>query len=288
MRLRCAIVARVFHFLLVVGTARPAAPGTETFVVAGGATRFTVEVQSPSGALMAVRPLLLLNFSTDRKSSLQGGRYGEPARIFLEAGHRVASFDLPAHGERIDRHGSGIEGLCARLIAGADPFAEFVADGRSVIDECIRRGLGEAGRIVVCGVSRAGYCAVRLAAADTRTSAAAALAPVTDWRELREFAGVRERPEVAALALTHFAGELSGRRLYVAIGNNDTRVSTNACTRFVLAVGEEESRLSLRQSRLHYVIADDSPGHALAAKWRQEGARFLLASPRPDEVGPLP
>jgi hypothetical protein len=261
---------------------------TETFSVMRAAEKLTVEIQSPPASRLAVRPLLLLNFSTDRRSSLRGGRYGEPAKLFLEHGHRVASFDLPAHGERIDRHGSGIDGLCARFVAGDDPFALFVVDGRAVIDECIRRGWTEGGRVVVCGVSRAGYCALRLAAGDTRVAAVAGLAPVTDWRELREFAQVKDRPGVAALALDGFVSSLVGRRLYVAIGNLDLRVSTAACTRFVLALTEAESRIGLTRSRLSYVIAADSAGHSLAAKWRQEAVRFLLEEFSAGAVQALP
>lgn len=288
MRLSGAILTDVFLTLAVVGVARSAEPVSESFSVVRGAVSFTVEVQSPPAAQMAGRPLLLLNFSTDRKSSLRGGRYGDPARIFLEAGHRVASFDLPAHGERVDRHGAGIGGLCARVVAGEDPFAEFVTDGRGVIDECIRRGLARSGDIVVCGVSRAGYCAVRLAADDTRVAAVAALAPVTDWAKVREFESAKDEPAVTALALDRFVDPLVGRRLYVVIGNHDLRVSTDACTRFVLALGEAERRREITLSRVRYVIADDSPGHALAAKWRQEGAKFLLGTSPGAAPSPLP
>jgi hypothetical protein len=284
----CAIPAAFCLALAVVGVTRSAEPGSETFSIARGALRFAVEVQSPPPAQLAGRPLLLLNFSTDRKSSLHGGRYGEPARIFLEAGHRVASFDLPAHGERIDRHGSGIGGLCARVVAGEDPFAEFVADGQGVIDECIRRGLAMSGDIVVCGVSRAGYCAIRLAAGDMRVAAVAALAPVTDWARVREFEAAKDTPAVAALALGRFVESLVGRRVYVAIGNHDLRVGTDACTRFILTLGEAERRREITLSRVRYVMADDSPGHALAAKWRQEGAKFLLGASSGDAALPLP
>ena len=288
MRLRCTNLGGIFVTLAVTGFVRAAAPASEEFSVVGGAGRITVEVQSPPIAQMAGRPLLLLNFSMDRKSSLHGGRYGEPARIFLEAGHRVASFDLPAHGDRVDRHGSGIAGLCARVIAGEDPFADFVTDGRAVIDECIRRGLARDGGIVVCGVSRAGYCAVRLAADDRRVASVAALAPVTDWSKIHEFAAAKDRPAVSALALTRFVDPLAGRRLYVAIGNHDLRVDTDACTRFVLALGEAERRLEITRSRVRYEIVDDSPGHALATKWRQEGVKFLLGASQEDAPSPLP
>jgi dienelactone hydrolase len=249
-----------------------------------GAVR--VSVRTPGR--LADRPLLLLFFSTDRAASLPDGRYGGPGRLFLERGHRVASFDLPAHGERVDRHGSGIAGLAARLAAGRDPWPEFLADGRAVVDECLRLGLGEAGRIVVAGVSRGGYAALRLAAEDHRIAAVAAFSPVTDWRELAEFAATADRPETAAADLAHFADRLAGRRVYVAIGNRDTRVGTDACLRFAQAMVAEERRRATSRSALRLLVVDDSPGHTLAPRWREDGVRFLLGPDPADATGRLP
>jgi hypothetical protein len=144
---------------------------SHAFTLTRDGQKLSVQIETPAAGQLAARPMLLLNFSTDAQSSLHRGRYGKPAQFFLAHGHRIASFDLPAHGERVDRHGKGIDGLCARVVAGEDPFALFVADGQAVIDECIRRGWAESGQIVVCGVSRAGYCALRLAAADRRIAA---------------------------------------------------------------------------------------------------------------------
>jgi hypothetical protein len=247
------------------------------FHLSGGGESLSVTVLEPTRERLAADPLLLLNFATDRATSLHDPLYGDPVRRLLAAGHRAASFDVPAHGERIDAAGEGIDGLRDRLLAGRDPFARFVEDGRGVIDECIRRGIAKAGRIVVCGNSRSGYCALRLAAADSRVSAVAGLAPVTDWRELREFSAVRERPAVAALALENFAGALAGRPVYLALGNADRRVSTAAYARLVQRLSELEAARGLTTSELCLLIVDDSPGHTLADRWSAEAARFLIA-----------
>ncbi|MSU65393.1 MAG: hypothetical protein EXS38_04655 [Opitutus sp.] len=249
---------------------------THEFAITRGSERLNVQVQSPAPDQLAPHPLLLLNLSSDRQSSVAGGLFGEPAKLFLQHGHHVASFDLPAHGERVDQYGSGLEGLCARFVAGYDPFLQFVADGRAVIDECIRRGWGEKGRIVVCGVSRGGYFAIRLAADDDRIVAVAGLAPVTDWRNLTEFSSAKERKDVADLALDHFVKPLAGRRVYVAIGNSDRRVGSEASARFALSLLEEEARRGISQSKIRFLVVDDSAGHKLEDRWRVEGAKFLL------------
>jgi esterase FrsA len=247
---------------------------TEEFTIDRPYGKLTVVIQT--GEKLADDPLVLLNFSADRKSSLVEGRYGGIVRPFLEQGHRVVSFDLPSHGDRVDECGSSIAGLAASVDAGKKPFDVFVEDGKLVMDELIKRGLAKPGRIMVCGVSRAGYCALRLAAADDRIAAATALAPCTDWSVVREFAAIKDKPEVTALSLPNYADKLAGKRIYVAIGNADSRVGTDSCTRVILAVNEAERKRGLKTSGIRYHVADDSADHSLNTRWRQEGIQFLL------------
>jgi hypothetical protein len=230
---------------------------------------------SPPSRAPAAEPSLLLTFGMTRQSALTEYPHDLPARIFTEAGHYALSFDLPNHGERIDAFGEGIGGMCAAFLAGHGPFARFVSDGRAVIDACGRLSIPGSDRIVACGVSRAAYCALRLAAADRRIRAVAGLAPVTDWRALNEFGAVRDRPEIAALALDNWAAELAGRGVFLAIGNADARVSSDACVRLAQRILEEEARLGIPSSlvELHVV---PSEGHSLDSEWRSAGGRFLL------------
>jgi dienelactone hydrolase len=218
---------------------------------------------------------LLLTFSSTRQSAFDEEPQHIPARLFAAAGHAVVSIDLPNHGEQVNGFGQGIEGFCAAFCAGADPFAQFVEQGKAVITACLAQGIGQKG-IVACGVSRAGYCVLRLAAADPRIRAVAALAPVTDWRRLREFAAVREQPVIAALALDHWAASLADRSVYVAIGNHDARVGSDACVRFVLRLLEARQTQSDPPPALQFHLVD-CPGHSLADAWRRAGAEFLLA-----------
>lgn len=247
-----------------------------TELVAGsGNQQIRCSLARPDAGTMPAEPALLLSFSSTRQSALTEHPYDLAAKTFLAAGHFVLSFDLPHHGERVDRHGEGIAGMCRAFMAGDDPFARFVADGMAAIDACVQQGIGTGRRIYVCGVSRAGYCALRLAAADARVTAAAGLAPVTDWRELSEWAAVRHKPEVAALALEGWALQLGGKSIALLIGNRDDRVSTESCVRLALRLFEAEAAVGKSASELHVV---DAPGHALPDKWRVAGARYLLRS----------
>lgn len=266
--------------LVAIASTAGAANSLEEFSISRPSGDLTIAVLSPEPDQLAADPLLLLNFSADRAASLPGGKYGSITQKFIDAGHRVASFDLPAHGDRVDELGGSIKGLAALVVAGRTPFDVFVEDGKLAVDELIKRGFAKPGRVLLCGVSRAGYCVLRLAAVDDRIAATAALAPVTDWRVLREFDGVKDQPEVAALALTNSADELAGKRIYVAIGNADTRVGTAACTAFILAVNEAERDQGITASALRYIIDDETVDHSLNSQRRKDGIQFLLTEPQ--------
>lgn len=244
---------------------------------------FSVEVNGqPLTCLLAEpnelsdHPALLLNFAADKSATLNTEPYNITPQMFLDAGHHAASFDLPCHGDReVQGQPRGIAGFCAEWRRGVDVFAGFVDEGRALIDALIERQLAEPGRIFVSGTSRGGYCALRLMAADKRIGAAAAFAPVTDWRVLNEFAGVKDAPEVAELTLTRFAGALAGRAVWAAIGNCDARVGTDACLRFAETVfsAEAEKGCSSSQFVLHVVLEKD---HQLSDYWRRRGGEYLL------------
>jgi len=231
-------------------------------------------LHQPTARKGATPPALLLTVCSTRQASFYEEPYAIPARRFAAAGHAVVSVDLPNHGEQVNAFGEGIRGMCAAVCAGADPFGQFVTQGQAVIAACLAQGVGGGG-VFACGVSRAGYCALRLAAADPCIRGVAGLAPVTDWRVLDEFAAVRHHSAVAALALEHYADPLAGRAVFLAIGNHDRRVSSAACLRFGLRLLELEAATNTAAStiELHLVAA---AGHALGAEWRTAGADFLL------------
>ena len=247
---------------------------TSEITVAVGGKRLTCLLAEPER--LAAKPALVMNFASDRRSSMFESPYDIPVRAFIAAGHRALSFDLPSHGDNIlPGRSEGIADCAKSLVAGDDPFARFVVEGQVVIDEMVRRDLATPGRIFVAGTSRGGYCALRLMAADPRIGGGAAYAPVTDWRVLQEFAAARDRQNVAALALPHFAAPLAGRPVWFAIGNADARVGTDACLRFALALAEAESTLGVKSSRLQFHVVPES-GHSLSEPWRGAGAQFLL------------
>ena len=248
---------------------------TSEFQVAVNGSPLTCLLAEP--AKLAADPALLITVALTRQSAISEDVYDLPTKAFLEAGHRIVSFDMPNHGDRV-RPGqtSELHGLWQSLLAGDDPFARFIADGRAVIDAAIARGLATPGRIVVVGLSRAGYAALRLAAAEPRILATAALAPVTDWRVLTEFAEVKDRPEIAVLALENYANQLAGKSIYMSIGSADRRVGTEFCAGFITRILDAEAAIGVRVSQLSLHFIHNSENHRLPDEWRTAGARYLL------------
>ena len=165
-------------------------------------SEFSVEVKGrPLTCLLAEpkklsdHPALLLNFAADRTATLKSEPYNITPRMFLAAGHRAASFNLPCHGDReVPGQPRGIAGFCAEWRRGVDVFAGFVDEGRAV---------------------------------------------------------------------------------WLAIGNSDARVGTDACLRFAEAVVRAEAEKGISSSRfvLHVVPERE---HELSGDWRQCGGKYLL------------
>jgi hypothetical protein len=96
---------------------------------------------------------------------------------------------------------------------------------------------------------------------------------VTDWRVLKEFAHVQDRPEVEATALDHFAPALARRAVFLVIGNRDGRVGAHRCLHFATRLFESESDGGESSSEMRVV---DWPGHGLPDECYLAGAEFLL------------
>lgn len=244
------------------------------FSVAPGGRKLDCLMCEP--ASLATQPAVLIHLATEREQLRGEGIYGLTCKAFLAAGNRVVGFELPNHGKRVGNwKKQEIAGFCEAFVAGQDPFKMVVEDGRAVVDEIIARGWASAGRIYIAGCSRGGYCALRIMAADRRIAAAAADAPVTDWRALTEFAGAKERPDVAALALTHYAADLADRPVWVGMGNCDNRVSTAYFLAFCHAIAVEQEKRGMEKSPFEAHVVE-APGHGFPEDGRKQGAEWLV------------
>src|ERR1044072_6369793 len=90
---------------------------------------------------------LLVNLAGDAHTALTQHPYSVAPLAFLDAGHAVASIDLPNHGDLADRFGTALDPMAASLAAGVDAFASLRARLRAALDACLARHLGRSGRI---------------------------------------------------------------------------------------------------------------------------------------------
>lgn len=244
--------------------------------VQSGTKKLNVTVISPIKENLAPKPALVLTVGASREYTLYE-HAGNRAfiQMMVEAGHRVLSFDLPQHGERIDHHGAEIEGIREAFLAGKSPFASFIEEAIDVFDHCVRLGLGEDRNLLVSGISRGAYFALRLFAVDPRIQAAAIFSPVTDWRYLEEFAAVRQNASVEDLRISHFVAGMVGRPLYMAIGSHDNRVGTHNACQFYLDLITAGEKQKIDTGIIDFYITAD-PDHSLGLAGYLNGAAFLL------------
>lgn len=189
-----------------------------------------VLVRNPG--LRCQHPALLITLTSTTADALDHKDFRMVPDIFLAAGHRVASFDLPNHGERTNRYGEGLRGMAAAAADGVDVFADIEETGRAVIDACIERGWARAGGVVLSGVSRGGLAALHLMAADERVLACAVHCPVTYLPALREFKDLAENAVVQRGNASGLVDRLADRPVFIAIGQEDPRVGAEHAFEF--------------------------------------------------------
>lgn len=191
-----------------------------------GRTRTAVvrapETPLPGGAL-------LINLALDRRTTLDVHPYGLVPAIFLAAGHRVATFDMPRHGEDAVDGLEGLPGMAAACARGEDVFTELRATASALIDACVARGWAQPGRLVVSGTSRGGHAALHVLAGEARVLAAAAMAPVTHLPALWEFAALADSPIIQRSNAAALVPHLADRRVLLVMGETDPRVDAAPC-----------------------------------------------------------
>ncbi len=188
-------------------------------------------------------------------------------------GWNVASLDAPCHGEDL-RAGERPEilGWADRFQKGEDAVAAFVAHANDVMDQLVMEKVARPGSIAVSGISRGGFLAFHVAAGNARVGAVCAMAPVTDWGVLREFAQMKENPLVKSTALINWADKITCP-VWTIIGSADDRVDTSKAMEFMQhLLANNTARAAGTVIDLHVT---STPGHQSFAWWHDEAARWL-------------
>ncbi|MBI3461528.1 MAG: prolyl oligopeptidase family serine peptidase [Planctomycetes bacterium] len=241
-------------------------------------------LRTPSGVRFGIlgekgsSPLgTLFVFASRLEHSLGNDDYIRVGRILAKQGYLCVSLDLPCHGEDAKPgEPGGLSGWRARLEQGDDVVPAFVAKAMAVLDYLIQEGYTDPQKVTACGTSRGGFIALHFAAADPRVQCVAAFAPVTDLLKLSEFTGMENHAATKSLALANRAEQLAGRAVWICIGNNDQRVSTDSCIAFTRRVVEASTAQGKPANVDLHVMT--SVGHRIHGTAHEEAAAWILAT----------
>ena len=234
------------------------------------------EIRSAGYGVLAGKPgmPLVLVFTTDIQSSLNGAFTSVPTALHA-SGYTVASVDVTCHGMDVKTgEDAGLGCWADRIKAGGDDiFAPMVRKASAAITALTLNADARAENVIAVGVSRGGYAALRVAAADARIGTLVLLAPVTNLARLTEFKDVHV--DAGTYGLSRDYAAFSKRRLFIQIGNSDTRVGTSDALEFsqgiVTAAGGAPVDVT--------TIITSNSGHGVAAQ--QQATEWVLSGAAP-------
>ena len=229
----------------------------------------------------------LFVFGADMRNSLimeDGNRIG---RLLIPQGYLCVSLDLPAHGldTRPGEKSGDLAAWKERIVKGENLVTPLTQQFTQVLDYLIAEHYTDSAQIAVAGTSRGGFFAFHCGAADPRVKQVIAFAPVTNLPALAEFAGAEKNELALSLAPIHVANKLVGKPLWIVIGNQDLRVSTDDCLALALEVVKQSKgkhnpipvELRLVGTIGHRLHASPMPQYGQLSAPHDEAARWLLA-----------
>jgi len=224
----------------------------------------------------------LIHLATDAAGTLADSKnLARLGSLMAKDGYLSVSLDLPNHGD--EEYASGntgsIGGWRRRIEAGDNFLPAFAEKVSAVIDTLIREGYSDPSRITLSGTSRGGFIALHCAALEPRVRHVIGFSPVTDLRALREFEGMDDHPLTMSLSTEHLAERLADRDVWICIGSQDDRVSTDASIATACAYSRAAlDRGQIGQVWLHVMPSQGhytpKPAHDMAAAWLLERNRL--------------
>ena len=207
----------------------------------------------------------------------------DPARYYTQTGRDLAKdgwvyvvLDAPCHGyDQKDGEPAALQGWAHRVKAGQDLMGPFVKRCTSVLDHLIAEGYTDPARVAASGTSRGGFCALHFAAAEPRVRAVTGVAPVTNPLALSEFKGVTEE-QAKSINIDSLTDRLAGRIVWLSIGNDDARVSTDECVRLArnLVTATRKLKPEMKVAPVELVVGP-SEGHRAIDNAYPLEAQFL-------------
>jgi len=215
-------------------------------------------------------------------STLEKPYFRQCGNDLAKHGYLCVSIDIPCHGVHSFKDRSGLAGWSQHAIHNEDFVAQNNTRLSAVVDHLIETDRTDPDRIAVCGTSRGGFLALHFAAHDERIKAVAAFAPVTDLAALSEFRDHTEHPEVKRLSVINQADKLAGRPVWIVIGDQDERVSSQRAIELAVAMTAESRKQEL-PSKVELHVMPEPRGHTTPAGSQEKAAAWILKQ-LPDSV----
>ncbi len=219
--------------------AKPAFPPMRLLKTAEG-TRFGLFGEKPAAPATT---LFIFATGIDEMGSDPTRYYTQTGRDLAKDGWLYVVLDPPCHGyDHKEGEPAALMGWAHRVKAGQDLMEPFVKRCSAVLDHLIAEGYTDPNRVAASGTSRGGFCALHFAAGEPRVRAVTGVAPVTNPLALAEFKGVTDE-QAKSINIDRLTDRLAGRIVWLSIGNDDARVSTDDCVRLARNIVTTTRRL---------------------------------------------
>ncbi len=213
-------------------------------------------------------------FALSAKDSLYQDPFNQPAQALAHLRLRVFSLTLPYHDLAPD---IALRHWADDLEHGIDPITPFAKQVALQIETLIQKEVILKDKIGVMGLSRGAFIAAHVAANCPAVSTLLGFAPLTQLEKGKDFSHLAANPLTFSLRLEALAPLLAPLNVRFYSGNHDTRVSTSACTSFILKLSEEAYAQKIRSSPIELRLSASigHQGHGTAPEIFQEGALWI-------------
>jgi len=222
----------------------------------------------------------LFYFALSGQESLTLSPFNQPVDTWEEAGLRIFSVNLPGHGTRLNPL-EAMQAWVRGLKEDSYYIENFISQCSQIIRYLIEQHLLPS-QIGAAGLSRGGFAATLLAAAEPAVSTLLGFAPLTDLSRLSEYQENAISP-LPSHQLSALAEALTEKEIAYFIGNHDTRVSTESCFYCIKAFTEAAYAKGNRspQVALQIFPSVGHKGHGTPPEIFAEGAQWMVRKLKP-------
>lgn len=222
-----------------------------------------------------IKPTIIY-FALSAEMTLCQDPFNQPALEWAKQGIRVFSWDLPFHGSHLDPHEAMLRWAAefAKNPLFLVNFMQICIDNLSFLQDLNLIGTQ---RLAVAGLSRGGFIATHLAAKFKAIKWVLGFAPLTEPDAPEDFQSSESAQNYRSVALTQLVDQLSDVHVRFYIGNQDSRVKTDACYNFIKHLADHSFIKGMRSPLTELILYPSigHKGHGTPPEIFQDGAIWL-------------